>query len=153
MKKLLVALMVVAMLFANGTAAYAVNPATVNVKVEIDHTISIEIAGGSDNQGTIDFGKVGLSSTAVADKEVTVKNNGTGVTETITLAMTVPSGWSIQFQFAASKPAEGDSNWKDADAVSKTIDYDVTEKLWAKLVTPATTSVTNLDTPLTISAE
>jgi hypothetical protein len=149
MKKLLTLIAITALVFSNATFGYAANPEIVTISIAISHTLDLEI-GGSLNFPTTDPISPGVAK--VAATALTVKNIGTGIDETFTLAETVPTGWTANYQFADAKPAIADGNWKTASNISEVIAYDVTKKLWLKLTPPATTPETSISISLTITA-
>lgn len=147
MKKLLSIATIATLVFLGATLSFADPSGTVDVKVTIDHTLSIDITGGP-----IDFGKLGVGQTAVSAGAISVKNDGSGLDEDITLSVANPTGWTqgtpakdvyrISFQASDTKPTAGDANWKLPADFSETLAYDATKKLWVKLETPTTTNVT-----------
>lgn len=145
MKRAISILTLVAMLLTNATLGFAGNPEVVTITITISHSKSIVIGGSADI--TISPGNTTVSSTAV-----TVKNDGTGIDETITLSTTVPAGWTVNFQFAATQPTASDANWKIAADISEVLSYDETKNLWIKLVAPATTTDVSLTVPVTVTA-
>lgn len=145
MKRAISILTLVAMLLTNATLGFAGNPEVVNITITITHSKSIVIGGSADI--TISPGNTAISSSAV-----TVKNDGTGVDETVALSTTVPAGWTVNFQFAATQPTVGDANWKVAADISEVLVYDETKNLWIKIVAPATTTDESLTVPVTVTA-
>lgn len=159
MKKLLIAATIAALIFSSAGIGYAATSGIVNVTVTITKTVSISIAGGP-----IDFGTLGVGQTAVASSAITVTNDGSGADETLTLSVTDPAGWThgtpaeniyrLNFQFAENKPASDDANWKASGDVSETVTYNVSKKLWIKFETPTATNITSQQTiPVTITAQ
>ena len=148
MKKLFSILTIVALVFSNATFAHAAASEIVTITITISHSAGIEVAGSANlaiNPGDTSAGGA-----------ITVKNDGTGLDETITLAnvTTLPDGWTLQFQFTDvnTAPAVDDPNWKDPGQISELIPYDITKYLWIKLGAPSVTGLTTLDISLTINA-
>ena len=148
MKKLLSILLAGAMLFGNTAGLWAASTATVTIAITITHSKDI-VVGGSAN-GTI------IPGTPTVFGAITVQNVGTGVGETIKLALDpttpLPTGWTAYYQFAATKPAAGDAGWKTAADIAEALASNETKNLWLKLVPPAKTEEVSLAIKLAINA-
>jgi hypothetical protein len=148
-----------------GSAAYAANPATINVTVTIQN-LSVSASG------PIAFGVVIASSTTVSTDSSNVVNDG-NVAETYDIKLTNPGGWTA---VAAAPGAEeyrlsAQFNSAAPTAVSFTGDHDLTTSdqtssatifagdqtglavassaaryLWFKFEAPTSTSVTSQQT-------
>ena len=159
MKKIISIIVAAVLMFSSAATVFAANPATTQVTVTISKTLSIVITGGP-----LDFGTLGVGTTAVSAGAISVKNDGSGADETMKLTVGDPTGWTqgtpasevyrVSFQFKDTKPTAGDANWKLPAAIAETLAYDATGKLWAKLETPTSTAKTAKQTiTLTITAE
>lgn len=157
MKKFLLVIAVIAAVFSNAAVAFAGPEEGVDIYVTIDKEVSIEIGGGP-----LDLGRMGIGGTKISASPITVKNNGSGANETITLSVTNPAGWTrgepaaeqykISFEFTTFDAVEPTGAW--VTSVSEVIPYDGTKKLWVKFEAPTSTTVTTQQTiKLLISAE
>jgi len=148
MKKLLSILTIAAMLLSNAALGYADSQGTVTITIGIQHTVNIAVGGNTGGLTVIPGGDPALSSGAI-----TVENDGTGVNETVTLAVTDQAGWTLEFQFNETQPmTPEDPNWKTAGNISEVISYGETKNLWVKITPPAATAETSLNITVTVSA-
>lgn len=156
MKKLLLAVTVAAFVLSIAATGYAGPSGTVDVLVTIDKTISIDVIGGP-----IDLGSIGVGETAFSSSAITVTNDGSGVDETITVAVIDPAGWTAggpgpdQYKLSIQVSADGlGPTWLLPASVSETLAYGEAKKLWLKFESPTTTAVTSQQTiQVTINAE
>lgn len=160
MKRFLSIIVAAIFVFSAAAIGYADTTADVDILVTIQKTISIEVGGGP-----IDFGSVGIDQTVVSSGSITIRNNGSGADETITLSVASPSGWTLvplgttprveQYALGFQFSVDGlGPTWDDPGVVSKVIPYDVTENLWVKFESPTVTNKTVQQTiQLTINAE
>ncbi len=147
MKKVLSILAIAVLIMSNAAVCNAGPTETVNVTVTIEQSVSIEVTGGP-----IGFGTLGVSDTAVSSSAMAVRNDGSGIGETITLAVVNPTGWTqgvpgeetyrISFQFAETQPLADDPGWQNEGGISELLSYDETKNLWVKLETPTATGAT-----------
>jgi len=156
MKKLIALIAIAVLAIAGAAEAYAANSGVVNVTVTIERSVSIDIAGGPLN-----FGSVATGATAVSSSPIVITNNGSGTDEVVTLSASDPAGWtngtpgvdSYRLTYQVSEDGLGET-WQSAGEVSETIAYNEAKKLWIKLEVPTATNVTTKQTiPVTITAE
>jgi hypothetical protein len=148
-----------------GSAAYAANPATINVTVTIQN-LSVSTSG------PIAFGVVVASSTTVNATASTVTNDG-NVAETYDLKLTDPGGWTavvaapgaeeycLSAQFNSTEPTavsfDGDHDLSTSDQTSSatifagdetglSVAASATRSLWLKFEAPTSTAVTSEQT-------
>lgn len=153
MKKLISIVMATLLVFSNA-AAFAAESGSISVKVTIEHTPSIEIIGDA-----LDFVKMGVNEAKVSAAAIGIKNNGSGIDETVVLTAEVSSppgsGWQpgvpdrekyrLTFQVkdaGGAAPLASDPNWELPGDIETVIAYDETKDLWAKLETPTVTAET-----------
>jgi hypothetical protein len=154
------------MIFFYSSAVQAANPATINVTVTIQN-LSVSATG------PIAFGTVVASSVTVSSDSSHVVNDG-NVTETYSLDLTDPSGWTavqaapaseqycLSAQFNSDQPASGDFNYTDhalsttstacsaskfaGDQSGLSVPASDTRYLWFKFEAPTSTTVTTEQT-------
>jgi len=156
MKKFLGIIAVTVIVLSNVVAVQAGPQGIVDILVTIDKEISIEIGGGP-----INLGRIGIGETKVSATPITIKNNGSGANEIITLSVTDPAGWTFgepgtnQYKATFQFSEDGLSGvWKVPSEVSESISYNETKKLWVNFKAPTSTDITTEQTiRLTISAE
>lgn len=76
-------------LFASVPLALAAQSDSVAVKVTISPAISVSIA-----EDTLALGSLAAGATRVSTTAVTVTNDGSGISETYSLSLTNPAGWT-----------------------------------------------------------
>ena len=114
--KVVIGLLALVMIFAQ--AAYSDNPVTFDVTVSVAAEASIEVVGG----GPVDFGIMGIGATAVSGNPITIKNNGSGGSQTYSLALANPSGWIAvitvpgfdEYRLCAAFDSDGTVTWDPA---------------------------------------
>ena len=159
---------VVAMITVASAGAFAANSATVDVTVSIAQEASISVTGGP-----VAFGAMKIGDSAVSTAPVTVKNNGSGASETYSLYLNNPSGWTAVItapgvdQYRLSCAFNADNNvasWAPANyalttssqtaTVSKFagnetgagVPYNADKHLYMKLETPSATTSSSAKT-------
>ena len=146
-------------MLVSSTPAFAASSGTVAVKVTINKVLSVAITGGP-----LAFGALDVNTTTVSAASASVKNDGSGVDETLKVSVANPAGWTqgtpakevyrVMVMFKDTKPTATDAGWKLPAAIAETLVHDATKKLWVKLETPTSTKVaTEQIIQLTISAE
>jgi len=145
----------------SSAAVFAANSATINVNVSITQEASISVTGG-----TIDFGAMKISDSAISTSAIVVKNNGSGGNETYSLSLINPSVWTAvttapgvdQYRLSCAFDATGTVTWNPANhalttssqpstvtkfAGSETgvaVPYNSDRHLYLKLETPSATT-------------
>jgi hypothetical protein len=149
-----------------GSVAWAANPATINVTVTIQN-LSVSASG------PIAFGMVTASSATVATDSSNVVNDG-NLTETYSLNLTNPSGWTavqaapgaeqycLSAQFNSTRPGSGAFTYTDhalstspvactasrfaGDQTGVSVTMNQARRLWLKFEAPTSTTVTTQQT-------
>lgn len=143
--------------------ANAAQSDAVLVKVTIAHSLSVNIT--EDN---LSLGSVATGATAVSTTPVIVTNNGTGISESYSLSLTNPAGWTASQTNAGAETyvlnagfsnAVSGISWDNADhALSTTsqaatdvkfagdqtgsqVPYNAVRKLWFQFKAPTVTTV------------
>jgi len=156
MKKIISLILVSAIVFANTTLAFAGPTEAVSIMITINHGPSVKLENAGNLNLTLNPGETKSGGS------MTVTNDGTGISETISLAnvkidnqATLPTGFALQFQFTAvdAKPADNDANWK---SYNETIQVDAAHNesryLWIKLTIPNPTDKTALAITMDVTA-
>lgn len=152
-----------AILFLFASSVYAASSDSVTVKVTITPSISVNIT-----ESTLALGSIAAGSTKLSATAVTVNNDGSGISETYSLSLTNPSGWTASQTAAGSETyvlnaafdADGAGiTWSEANhALSTTataasltkfagdqtgisVPYNSVRKLWFQFKAPTATSV------------
>ncbi|HEX9912226.1 MAG TPA: hypothetical protein VGB01_03155 [candidate division Zixibacteria bacterium] len=154
------------LLSINLSSALAANPANINATVTIQN-LSVNATG------PIDFGIVVIGSATVSSAASTVTNDG-NVTETYSLSLTNPAGWTavqstpsdeqycLSAMFNTSQPASGTFTYADhalsvtsiacsatefaGDQTGLSVPATQTRSLWLKFEAPSSTTVTTQQT-------
>ncbi len=153
--------------FGTAGVGQAANPATISVTVTIQ-SLSVSATG------PIAFGTVTAGSQSVSSSASTVTNDG-NVTETISLSLTNPAGWTavqaapstaeqyaLLAQFNATAPTAGSFNYTDhalstasvagsgskfaGDETGVSVSASGTRSLWFRFNAPTSTAVTTQQT-------
>jgi hypothetical protein len=161
MKKLLVQLVFVLMIFMMAVPVHAANPANINVTVTIQN---LSVAAS----GPIAFGTVSAGSVTVSSDSSLVTNDG-NITETYSLNLTDPAGWTavqaapgvdeyaLSAQFNSSQPTSGSFTYADhalttgsvassgtqfaGDQTGLSVTASGNRYLWLKFEAPSTSTV------------
>lgn len=158
---------VVVVIAVAAVAAFAGSSATINVTVSIAQQASISVTGGP-----VDFGTMSIGGSAVSSSAVVVTNNGSGGSETYSLSLVNPSGWTAvttapgadQYRLSSAFDGTGTVTWNPTNhalttssqasgatkfAGSETgtaVPYNADRHLYLKLETPSTTSASGSKT-------
>lgn len=143
--------------------AQAASSDSVAVKVTISPSISVNITEENLSLGSVVAGAIKVSTSAV-----TVTNNGSGITETYSLSLTNPAGWTASqaataaetYVLNAAFDADGSAiTWSEAnhalstiatpcsvtkfagDQTGLSVPYNAVRKLWFQFKAPIATSV------------
>ncbi|MDD3906379.1 MAG: hypothetical protein PHS46_07655 [Candidatus Omnitrophica bacterium] len=162
MKKYLwMAIGAIALLTVVSAPAFAANSASFNVTISIATSADIMVTGGP-----IDFGIKGANSSAVSSNAIVVKNTGSGSTETYSLSLSDPSGWTSvttapdfdKYRLSAAFATTADVvTWGTANALTtvstpasttqfagdktgSAVPYNEERSIWLKIETPTGTS-------------
>ena len=144
------------------TGAFAANTASFNVTISIAAAADITVVAG----GPVDFGVKSVNSSAVSTAPVTIKNTGSGSTETYSLNLTDPTVWKSvitapgfdQYRLSAAFDNAGTGiTWGANQALTTTsvaasatqfagnqsglaVPYNSQVSIWLKMETPTGTS-------------
>lgn len=157
---------ILALLFFDITLSFAANPATINVTVTIQN-LSVSATG------PIAFGTVSAGSATVSSSASTVTNDG-NVTETYSLNLTNPAGWTavqaapaaeqycLSAMFNTTRPASDSFTYANhalsttstacsatkfaGDQTGLSVPATGTRSLWFKFEAPSSTTVTTQQT-------
>jgi len=162
MKKYLgVMICVAAFMIFVSASAFAGNPESFNVTVSISTAASITVTGGP-----VSFGTMSTGSSLVSSSPVTVKNTGSGSSQTYSLSLSNPAGWSAvtttpgfnEYRLSGAFDADGTLTWDLANHALTTssvassaakfagdetgigVPYNADRHLYLKMETPSGTS-------------
>jgi hypothetical protein len=144
-------------------AAHAAQSDTLTVKVTVTPTLSVSIT-----ESELQLGSVAAAGTKLSATGVTVTNDGSGISETYSLSLANPTGWTASQSAAgvetyllnAAFDADGNSiTWNNtnqalsttpvacsstkfaADQTGLNVPYNATRKLWFQFKAPTATTV------------
>ncbi len=153
---------VMSLMMAVSVPAFAANTASFNVTISIAAAADITVVTG----GPVDFGVKNANSSAVATNPITIKNTGSGSTQTYSIKLTDPSGWTAvttapafdQYRLSAAFDSAGTGiTWGVTHAITASsvaasatqfagnqtgtgVAYNADRKIWLKIETPNGTS-------------
>ena len=156
-------------------AAFGASSDSVSVTVTITQEISINIV-----EATVALGTLAKGSTAVSSTSAEVVNDGSGITETYSLSLTNPGGWTagtpgldtyrLAAMFNTTQPASGDyatiANFEltttpqastgtkfAGNQAGASVPWDESRYLWFRFEAPTATAVaTEQDITVTVTA-
>lgn len=152
---------VISLMMLVSTSAFAANTAAFNVTISIAASADITVQGGP-----IDFGVQGAGSSAVASSAIIIKNSGSGSSQTYSLNLINPLGWTAvssvpgfdQYRLSAAFDSDGAGiTWGDncvlttasvpasatrfsGDQSGSAVAYNAERKLWLSIDAPSGTS-------------
>lgn len=163
-KSILISMALIAVLFLVPlSVSEAAESAAVTIKVTVAPTLSVSIA-----ENTLSLGSVAAGSTTTSTGAVTVTNNGSGISETYSLSLANPSGWTASqtdsgadaYLLNAVFDADGAGiTWSNVnyalstapvacsatkfagDQTGTSVPYNAARKLWFQFKAPTSTTI------------